>query len=69
MSALERLGHVRLQIHEDDKKAFPDRHRLTKDSYLRQEMLDMCVYCCEHYEWLERLEYDARTDKFYKVNK
>lgn len=58
--------YVREMIHEQDKKLNPDRHRLTKDSYTREDTLHMCFLCSEHYEWSKQLNYDARTDRFYK---
>lgn len=66
-SALSKLGFVREKIHEQDKKDFPDRHSLTKDSYSREDAIYMCPLCSEHYEWSKQLEYDARTNAFYKI--
>jgi len=68
-STLMRLGAVREAIHEADKKEFPDRHSLTKDVYDREDTMYMCPLCSEHYEWSKQLKYDARIDRFYKVNK
>ena len=66
-SALSKLGYVLEMIHEQDKKDFPDRHWLTKDSYNREDTMFMCPLCSEHYEWSKQLEYDAMTDRFYKI--
>lgn len=66
-SALSRLSAVREAIHEEDRKNFPDRHWLTKDSYDREDTMYMCPLCSEHYEWSKQLEYDARTNRFYKI--
>ena len=65
--ALTRMTFVQEQMHETDKKENPERHRLTKDSYEKQEMLDMCFRCAEHYEWKKQLQYDAGTNRYYKV--
>ena len=65
-SALSQLGIVKEQLHEEDKRLFPDRHWLTKDSYSKEEMLNMCIYCAEHYEWKKQLEYDFRTMTYFK---
>ena len=66
-STLSKLGSVRELIHEQDKQKFPDRHWLIKDEYSREDTIFMCSLCSEHYEWRKQLEYDARTDKFYKI--
>lgn len=68
-SALSKLGPIREAIHEADKINFPDRHWLTKDEYSREDTMYMCTLCSEHYEWSKQLEYDARTDRFYKKEK
>lgn len=57
---------IKDRLHEIDKKHNPERHFLTKDSYHAEETLGMCSICSETYKWPEQLEYDARTNKFYK---
>lgn len=66
MSRLTELNQVQLSLHEADKKENPERHNLTKDSYEKPEFKDMCVYCCEHYKWNEKLFYHVRTNRYYK---
>lgn len=68
-SALSKLGFVREQLHEEDKKKYPERHALIKDSYTREDTIFMCNLCSEHYEWSKQLQYDVRTDTFYKKKK
>ncbi len=67
-SQLMRMNELEENIHEEDKRLHPEFHWLTKDSYFKSEMLDMCQWCAEHYEWNKQLSYDARTDRYYKNN-
>lgn len=66
MTRLTELNEIQLAMHEYDKKDNPDRHWLTKDSYEKPEFIDMCIYCCEYYEWNKKLFYDVRTNRYYK---
>lgn len=59
-------GHVKDLLHQEDRRISPYRHYLIKDSYLREEMLDMCIECSIRNKWNDKLEYDARTNTFYK---
>ena len=65
-SALTRMTLTQEIFHEADKKQYPDRHWLKEDSYLKCEMDQMCTLCADHYEWNKQLQYDARTDRFYR---
>jgi len=65
-SALTRMTKFQEMFHEADKKEYPERHFLTKDSYLKAEVIDMCTWCADHYEWDKQMKYDARTDRYYK---
>lgn len=65
-SALMRMSRRQLILHEIDKKYNPERHWLTKDVYTKAEMLDLCIWCADHYDWNKQIEYDARSDSYYK---
>lgn len=65
-SMLTRMTQFQERFHEADKKLNPERHWLMKDSYSKDEALGMCIWCADHYEWDKALEYDARTDRYYK---
>lgn len=67
MTALMRLGLGREIMHESDKSRYPERHWLFKDSYSKYEAQELCIYCCDHYEWDKKMFYDVRTDRFYKI--
>jgi len=66
-NALTKMSLLAELLHEHDKKQYPDRHSLKEDSYLNQDLLQMCYLCADHYEWHKQLEYDPRTDRHYKI--
>ena len=65
-SALTRMNIFEESLHEEDKRKHPERHWLMQDSYLRNEILEMCLECADHYEWHKELQYSPRTDRYYK---
>jgi hypothetical protein len=66
-SALTRMTMTQQIFHEADKLRYPERHMLTENSYLKFEFDQMCTWCADHYEWNKQLEYDPRTDRYYKT--
>ena len=67
MSLLTEMTPIQEMWHEADKKLNLEKHWLAKDQYSKPEMQEMCFRCCDHYKWNELLEYDTRTNTYYKV--
>lgn len=67
MDILEAIYASTDRAHENHQKKYPYLHCLTKDSYSREEALEMCIKCCNAYQWNKQMEYDARTNRYYKV--
>lgn len=69
MTILENLSQLQEKFHEWDKKQNPERHRLTKDFYSREDMKEMCLYCAEYYKWNDQFYYNIEHATFYRKGK
>jgi hypothetical protein len=63
---LDKLSYTQEIAHEQDKIKNPYRHRITQNSYSREEAQDLCKYCIAYYNINDLYAYDIRTDRLYK---